>query len=74
MGIVIFFLKDNGIECQKKFIQKYLKLLSLLQQVNIQQVRPFNRKKIITFYNGEIWLESQEGVGTTFFVKLKKES
>jgi signal transduction histidine kinase len=23
-------------------------------------------KKIITFYNGEIWLESQEGIGTTF--------
>jgi signal transduction histidine kinase len=31
-------------------------------------------KKIITFYQGEIWLESEEGVGTTFFVKLKKES
>lgn len=29
-------------------------------------------KKIIENYNGEIWLESQENIGTTFFVKIPK--
>jgi hypothetical protein len=54
-----------ALNAKRNSFKKYLKLLSLLQLVNIQQVRPFNRKKIIN-YNGEIWLESQEGVGTTF--------
>ena len=29
-------------------------------------------KKIIENYKGEIWLESQENIGTTFFVKIPK--
>lgn len=29
-------------------------------------------KKIIENYNGQIWLESQENIGTTFFVKIPK--
>ena len=29
-------------------------------------------QKIVEQYEGEIYLDSEEGVGTTFFVKLKK--
>jgi signal transduction histidine kinase len=29
-------------------------------------------KKIVEMYDGKIWLESKENIGTTFYIKLKK--
>ncbi|MBN8566088.1 MAG: HAMP domain-containing histidine kinase, partial [Flavobacteriales bacterium] len=31
-------------------------------------------KRIVDNYNGEIWIESQLTVGTTFFIKLPKNT
>jgi signal transduction histidine kinase len=29
-------------------------------------------KKIVDLYQGEIWIESEPGIGTTFYFTLKK--
>ena len=71
----IFSIKDNGIGMPKEIHSKIFETFkSFTTSKHSTGLGLSIVKKIITFYNGEIWLESQEGVGTTFFVKLNKES
>jgi hypothetical protein len=53
-----------------KFIQKYLKLFFFTTSKHSTGLL-INCKKIITFYNGEIWLESR-GYRDYIFCKIKK--
>jgi hypothetical protein len=54
----------------KKFIQKYLKPLSLLQQATLNRFNLSIVKKIITFYNGN--LGESRGYRDYIFCKIKK--
>ncbi|WP_103863413.1 PAS domain S-box protein [Aquimarina sp. I32.4] len=68
-----FAISDNGQGIPKKYHDKIFQIFQTLDDkkestgVGLSIV-----KKIIDLYNGYIWIESQEGIGTTFYFTLKK--
>lgn len=70
-----FYIKDNGIGIPKQYQTKIFDIFSKLENndpssgIGLSIV-----KKIIDFYKGTIWLESQEGVGTTFYFTIAKNN
>ena len=70
----IFAIKDNGVGMPKAIHSKIFETFkSFTTSKHSTGLGLSIVKKIVTFYHGKIWLESEEGAGTTFFVKLKKE-
>lgn len=69
----VFSIKDNGVGIDKKNHSKIFNTFqSYTSNQNSTGIGLSIVKKIIEAYKGEIWLESELGVGTTFFVKLNK--
>lgn len=70
----LFQIKDNGIGIPQAYQHKIFDIFSKLQNddkssgIGLSIV-----KRIIEFYKGRIWLESQEKVGTTFFFTIPKD-
>jgi signal transduction histidine kinase len=68
-----FSIKDNGIGIEKKFHDKIFKIFHALNKskdstgIGLSIV-----KKIVDLHEGEIWLDSEPNVGTTFYFTLKK--
>lgn len=68
-----FSVKDNGMGIEKKYQEKVFQIFQVLQEseestgVGLSIV-----KKIIDFYHGKIWLESEPNVGTTFHFTIPK--
>lgn len=68
-----FSVKDNGMGIDIKFHDKIFKIFHALNKskdstgIGLSIV-----KKIIELHEGEIWLESEPKVGTTFYFTLKK--
>lgn len=68
-----FSVKDNGMGIEKKYQEKVFQIFQVLQEseestgVGLSIV-----KKIIDFYHGKIWLESEPNVGTTFYFTIPK--
>ena len=68
-----FFVKDNGIGINKNYFDKIFKVFTRLESTGTSSGIGLSIvKKIITYYKGEIWLESKEGSGTTFYFTLSK--
>ena len=68
-----FSIKDNGIGIDKKYFKKIFKVFQVLEEgENSTGVGLSIVKKIIDFYNGQIWVESEVDQGTTFYFKLLK--
>ncbi|WP_338351043.1 ATP-binding protein [Nonlabens tegetincola] len=69
----MFYIKDNGIGIDKKYHQKIFKTFEKLENkkgssgIGLSIVN-----KIIEYYNGQIWIESEPGIGTTFYFTLPK--
>lgn len=69
-----FSVRDNGIGIAKKDFDKIFKIFKALTDnkestgIGLSIV-----KKIINLYQGEIWLESELGVGTTFYFTILKQ-
>lgn len=68
----VFFIKDNGIGIDKEFHQK---IFNTFQQLNKRDYEGSGIglaicKKIIEQSDGEIWLESKKGNGSTFYFSL----
>lgn len=71
---VVFFLKDNGVGISEKHQDK---VFQIFHRINSQKKYGEGTgagltfsKKIIENQGGKIWVESELGVGTTFYVSL----
>ncbi len=70
----LFYIKDNGIGIPLVYQSKIFKIFSKLQNdskssgIGLSIVN-----KVIEFYKGKIWIESQEKQGSTFYFTLPKE-
>ncbi|QZK89280.1 GHKL domain-containing protein [Flavobacterium sp. CHNK8] len=70
----LFQIKDNGIGIPHAYQHKIFDIFSKLQNDdNSSGIGLSIVKRIIEFYKGRIWLESQEKVGTTFFFTIPKD-
>jgi signal transduction histidine kinase len=70
-----FYIKDNGIGINDKYQKKVFEIFSKLN--NNDQSSGIGLsivKKIIDIYEGKIWLESEEGKGTTFYFTIQKQN
>ncbi|WP_159951017.1 PAS domain-containing sensor histidine kinase [Polaribacter septentrionalilitoris] len=69
-----FSIKDNGIGIEKKYHDKIFEAFhSLNKREDSSGIGLSIVRKIIDLYQGDIWLESEPNVGTTFYFTLKKE-
>ncbi len=69
----LFIIADNGAGISKKYHEKIFQIFQTLDDKNESTgVGLSIVKKIVDLYDGKIWLESEEGVGTTFYFTLKK--
>ena len=68
-----FFVKDNGMGINKNYFDKIFKVFTRLESTGTSSGIGLSIvEKIITYYKGKIWLESEEGTGTTFYFTLLK--
>ncbi|MGS0527963.1 sensor histidine kinase [Zobellia nedashkovskayae] len=68
-----FFVKDNGIGIKAAYFERIFKIFTKLESTGSSSGIGLSIvKRIIKHYNGSIWLESEEGVGTTFYFTLLK--
>ncbi|WP_158976700.1 PAS domain-containing sensor histidine kinase [Cellulophaga sp. L1A9] len=68
-----FSVKDNGVGIPKEYHEKIFKIFqSVGNKERSTGIGLSIVKKIIDLYEGQVWLESEIGVGTTFFFTLKK--
>ena len=68
-----FYVKDNGIGIAKENHEKVFKIFqSLAKNERSTGLGLSIVKKIIENYKGRIWIESEKGIGTTFYVELPK--
>lgn len=72
----IFYVQDNGIGIEPRFYETIFRIFKRLNteddQVKGTGVGLTFVRKIVERHGGTIWLESEIGVGTTFFFTLDK--
>jgi signal transduction histidine kinase len=69
------YVQDNGKGIPKKFHKKIFEIFqSLDQDKNSTGIGLSIVKRIIDFYHGTIWLESEIDVGTTFYFTIPKKN
>jgi signal transduction histidine kinase len=70
-----FYIKDNGMGIPDAYKDKIFNIFSKLENNDSSSgIGLAIVKKIVEFYHGKIWLESQMNVGTTFYVTIKKNN
>lgn len=71
----LFHVKDNGVGIPERYQTKIFDIFSKLENngqssgIGLSIV-----KKIIDFYKGKIWVQSQENSGTTFYFTIPKQN
>ncbi len=76
--VVYVLISDTGIGIPKKMIPDLFKQFTRSKRVGLEGEKPIGlglaiAKKIIDMHMGEIVVESEEGDGTTFIIKLPKD-
>ncbi|MEL6822299.1 MAG: ATP-binding protein, partial [Calditrichota bacterium] len=72
----IFSIADNGCGIDKKHFHKIFQIFQTLRARDEFESTGIGLplvKRIIEMYGGEIWLESEPGIGTTFYFTLPKK-
>jgi PAS domain S-box-containing protein len=75
-GFWKFSVADNGPGIEEKYFEKIFQLfqtLSSRDKVESTGIGLSLVKKIVEMYDGEVWVESQPGKGSTFFFTLPKQ-
>ncbi len=69
-----FTVKDNGVGIAKKYHKKIFEIFHSLKKDNEDStgIGLSIVKKIINLHEGQIWLDSSPGIGTTFYFTIKK--
>lgn len=68
-----FYIKDNGEGISEQYFNKIFKIFEKIDDnQNATGIGLAIVKRIIDFYGGEIWLESQVSKGTTFYFTIPK--
>ncbi|MFS4415300.1 sensor histidine kinase [Maribacter sp. 2307ULW6-5] len=68
-----FFVRDNGMGIEKKYFDRIFKVFHKLDADSTSSgVGLSIVKRIIDVYQGAVWLESEPGVGSTFYFTLPK--
>lgn len=69
----IFSVKDNGPGIAEEHFEKIFKTFqSLTNSEKSTGLGLSIVKKIVNYYKGKIWIESELGYGTTFYIQLNK--
>jgi signal transduction histidine kinase len=68
-----FSINDNGMGIEKKYHDKIFKIFhSLHKSKDSSGIGLSIVKKIVDLHEGEIWLESEPNIGTTFYFTIKR--
>jgi len=73
----VFFVKDTGIGIPKEKQESVFERFKIADETLTRKYSGIGAglyisKKLITILGGEIWLESQEGQGSTFYFKIPR--
>lgn len=69
----LFYVKDNGIGINPKYFDRIFKVFTKLESNNQSSGIGLSIvKKIVHYYQGEVWVESQENQGATFYFTIPK--
>ncbi len=71
-----FYVSDNGPGIEEKYYDRIFTIFQTLKrrdEVEGTGIGLTMVKKIVTLYNGKIWVESKVGHGSTFFFTLPKQ-
>jgi signal transduction histidine kinase len=68
-----FSVADNGVGIPKEYHEKIFKIFqSVGNKERSTGIGLSIVKKVIDLYEGQVWLESELGKGTTFYFTIKK--
>ena len=65
-------LKDNGISIHEKYHRKIFKMFETIKSTTSAGIGLSIVKKIISYYNGDVYLESISNKERTFYLNLPK--
>ncbi|WP_276166183.1 sensor histidine kinase [Zobellia alginiliquefaciens] len=69
-----FFVKDNGIGINPDYFERIFKVFTKLESTSSSSGIGLSIvKKIVEYHSGKIWVESQEGSGSTFYFTILKK-